>query len=97
MNNNASNQIYENKHAEHGAAVAKRHPIIGAILRFSGWWFGFSALYGTFAVCPFCGQSGCPVGAGSSGLIGGFLALCMQNWKAIIGAIHHKFTGIKVK
>ncbi len=59
----------------------KKHWLVWHLFRFLGWWFGFSGLYAMFAVCPFCGNTGCPVGAGSAGLVGGFMALCMQNWK----------------
>ena len=61
--------------------VVKKHPILGRLVKFFGWWFGFSGLYAMFAVCPFCGQAGCPVGIGSAGVVGGFCAICMQNWK----------------
>jgi len=30
-------------------------------------WFGFTGLYAMFAICPFCGQQGCPVGMASAG------------------------------
>ncbi len=73
--------------------IIKKHPILGRLLRFFGWWLGFSGLYAMFAVCPFCGQAGCPVGIGGSGLIGGFFALCMQNWKAFFKFIHSKLNG----
>jgi len=73
--------------------VVKKHPVLGRLLRFSGWWFGFSGLYAMFAVCPFCGQTGCPVGIGSAGLVGGFCALGMQNGKAFFQFIHSKLFG----
>lgn len=73
--------------------VVKKHPILGRLLRFFGWWFGFSGLYAMFAVCPFCGQAGCPVGIGGAGLIGGFCAICMQNWKAFFQFIRSKLFG----
>jgi len=46
--------------------------------RFIRWWLTFSGVYAMFGVCPFCGRTGCPIGAGSMGLVGGFFALCMQ-------------------
>lgn len=70
--------------------LLKKYPIIGHLLRFLRWWFIFSGLYAIFAVCPFCGRVGCPVGAGSVGFVGGFLALCMQNWKAFVKLICSK-------
>jgi len=53
----------------------------GRLFRFIGWWFGFSGFYSVFAVCPFCGQQGCPVGMASAGAVGAFFALCIQDWK----------------
>ena len=73
--------------------VVKKHPILGRILRFFGWWFGFSGLYAMFAVCPFCGQAGCPVGIGGAGFIGGICALGMQNWKAFFQFIRSRLFG----
>ncbi len=58
--------------------------VFGQLLRFFGWWLGFTGLYAMFAVCPFCGQQGCPVGAGSAGVVVGFFAVCIQNWKAFV-------------
>lgn len=62
----------------------------GYIFRFIGWWFGFTGLYAAFAVCPFCGQQGCPVGLGSAGTIGAFLTLCVQDWKRLFLFIKQK-------
>jgi len=53
------------------------------ILRLLGWGLGVASLYAMFSVCPFCGRQGCPVGAGSAGLVGGVSALLMQNWKTL--------------
>ncbi|WP_461834796.1 hypothetical protein [Desulfothermus sp.] len=39
-------------------------------IHFFGWWFGFMGLYSSSAVCPFCGQTGCPVGFASAGILG---------------------------
>jgi len=64
------------------AHIVKKHPILGHLLRLSGWSVGFSGLYIMFAVCPFCGQPGCPVGAASAGLIGAIFAVLMQYWRA---------------
>ncbi len=66
---------------------------LGQLFRFFGWWLGFSGLYAMFAVCPFCGQQGCPVGAGSAGIVGGFFALLIQNGKSFLRLITHKFFG----
>ena len=44
------------------------------IARFAAWWFGLFALLGPLSVCPVCGQSGCPGGAASAGILGGIMA-----------------------
>ena len=64
--------------------TVKKRTTFGYLLRFLGWWFGFSGLYAMFGACPFCGQAGCPVGLGSASLVGGFFALFMQNWRAFV-------------
>ncbi|HJX31864.1 MAG TPA: hypothetical protein VJ624_08470 [Thermodesulfobacteriota bacterium] len=64
----------------------------GHLFRFIGWWFGFTGLYATFAVCPFCGQQGCPVGLASAGTVGAFLTLCFQDWKRFFRFIKKKLT-----
>lgn len=49
----------------------------GHLFRFIGLWFGFTGIYSMFAVCPFCGQQGCPVGLASAGTVGAFFCpLC---------------------
>jgi len=73
----------------------KRRRMVGWVLRFLGWWFGFSGLYAMFAVCPFCGQSGCPVGAGTAGIVGGFFAILSQNWKALLFRLRGVLKGRK--
>lgn len=65
-------------------ASGEKRSFLGRIIRFFAWWFGFSGLYAMFAVCPFCGQVGCPVGMGSVGFVGGFFALLMQDWKTMV-------------
>jgi len=49
--------------------------------RFAAWWFSLFALLGPLSVCPLCGQSGCPGGAASAGMLGGVMA-------AFISALH---------
>jgi hypothetical protein len=64
----------------------------GHLFRFFGWWFGLTGLYSMFAVCPFCGQQGCPVGLASAGTVGAFLALCIQDWKLLFRFLKHKLS-----
>jgi len=71
------------------------HLVFGQILRFFGWWLAFAGIYSSTSVCPFCGRPCCPVGAGSAGLFGGFLALIIRNWKGAFKFFYHKlFKGI---
>ncbi len=44
------------------------------IARFAAWWFSLFTLLGPLSVCPVCGQSGCPGGAASAGILGGVMA-----------------------
>ncbi len=60
----------------------RHYPIRGRIFRFLGWSIGFSGLYMMFAVCPFCGQAGCPVGAASAGVVGGLFTLSVSALKS---------------
>ncbi len=64
----------------------------GHLFRFFGWWFGFTGLYSMFAVCPFCGQQGCPVGPAAAGTVGAFFALCLQDWKLLFRFLKQKFS-----
>ena len=61
-------------------------------IKFFKWWFILTALYSVSAICPFCGQSGCPTGAGSIGIIGGLLAFFMYVPKKMHG-FWHKILG----
>lgn len=53
------------------------------LLRFAGSWIGFSGLYAASGggACPFCGQSTCPAGFLSAGIVGGVLAFGLQAWR----------------
>jgi hypothetical protein len=62
----------------------------GHLFKFFSWWFGFTGLYAMFAVCPFCGQQGCPVGLASAGTVGAFFALCIQDWKLFFRFLKQK-------
>jgi hypothetical protein len=62
----------------------------GRLVRTFALWFGFTGLYAAFAVCPFCGRQGCPVGMVSAGTVGAFFALCFQDWKRLVVFIRTK-------
>lgn len=64
----------------------------GRFFRMFASWFGFTGLYAMFAVCPFCGRQGCPVGLASAGTIGAFLSLCTQDWKRLFIFIKRKIS-----
>lgn len=49
------------------------------LLQLFGWWFGFTNLYSAVTICPFCGQQVCPVNMATTGLLGMFSALWVQN------------------
>jgi hypothetical protein len=46
-------------------------------------WVGLSGAYMVLGSCPFCGQSGCPVGLLSAGVFGALIAgvLRLLNWR----------------
>lgn len=58
------------------------------IARFAAWWFSLFALLGPLSVCPSCGQSGCPEGPTSAGVLGGVGA-------AFISGLHWIFNCAK--
>ncbi len=87
-------RIHAEKH------LMEKYPFLGGLLRFFGLWFAFSGLYSMFAVCPFCGNAGCPVGAGSVGLVGILFAAGFQSvsyWLKGIGKMIRRFSGEKGK
>gem|GEM_PF-2046662 len=55
----------------------KRQPTV-LLLRFAGWFVGFSGLFAMGSVCPFCGKQGCPVGSVSAGFVGLLFASLAQ-------------------
>jgi hypothetical protein len=71
----------------------KKLPIIGNLFRFLGLWLAFTGVYNMLAVCPFCGQVGCPIGVGSAGVVGGFFALIVQNIKNVLNFVQNKLAG----
>ena len=78
------------EHHDHDHDKPRRLSPFGHLFRFLGWWLGFTGLYGVFAVCPFCGAPGCPVGLSTAGSVGAFLALCMQDWRRLFSFLWHK-------
>jgi hypothetical protein len=63
--------------------TSRKNGLFNALLAFLKPWLAFTGLYATFSVCPFCGQSGCPTGIGSAGLVGAVLALFAQKWNIL--------------
>jgi hypothetical protein len=62
----------------HDAPEAPGKRPMAGLTRYLSWFLAFSGLYAMSAVCPFCGRAGCPVGAGSAGLVGLLFASLMQ-------------------
>ncbi len=60
------------------------------IMHFLVRWLAFFGIFAGTTVCPFCGQPGCPVGAGGVAFAGGFFALLTQNWKAVLSTVKNK-------
>jgi hypothetical protein len=85
----AQKKMSSSEEVDHRDGARKMSPF-GHLFRFLGWWFGFAGLYSMFAVCPFCGQQGCPVGIASAGTVGGFLALCVNDWKRLLRFLKQK-------
>ena len=85
---NEKNNI-QNTEMDHNKKNVKLSPF-GHLFRLIASWFGFTGLYAMLAVCPFCGQQGCPVGMASAGTLGAFFALCLQDWKRLFVYIKQK-------
>lgn len=63
----------------------KKNNLLNRFMAFLKPWLAFTGLYAAFSVCPFCGQSGCPTGIGSAGLVGAVMALFTQRWNILMG------------
>jgi len=63
------------------SCIAESSSVSCRFFLFFRWWLVFFCIYSSSAVCPFCGQTGCPVGVGGACLISGFFALLLQRWK----------------
>jgi hypothetical protein len=68
----------------------RKQSVFYHVLKFLGWWSGFAGLYAMFSVCPFCGQAGCPVGAGTAGVFGGLFAFLIKG-KSFLLAVFSRF------
>jgi len=90
MKNEAEKINIQNTEKDHNKENIKLSPF-GHLFRLIASWFGFTGLYAMFAVCPFCGQQGCPVGIASAGTFGAFFALCVQDWKRLFVYFRQKF------
>lgn len=64
---------------------------LGYTIKLVSKWFGFTGLYAAFSVCPFCGQTGCPVGIGSASIVGAFFILIFQDWRILFNYIKSNF------
>ncbi len=71
----------EPRHLAEQYRHAKRH-----LVRFLLWWACLFGVAGPFAVCPFCGQPGCGMGAGFAGILGGVGAALMVVPRALRSA-----------
>ncbi len=91
MKNEKETINIQNKEIDHKKENIKLSPF-GHLFRLLASWFGFTGLYVMFAVCPFCGQQGCPVGIASAGTVGAFFALCFQDWKRLFLYIKQKMS-----
>lgn len=61
--------------------LSSKHPLRSKIYKFLGWWFIFAGGITVFSICPVCGQMGCPVGIGTTGILAGIFALIKTNGK----------------
>jgi hypothetical protein len=72
-----------------------RHPILGRLFLFAGWWFAFTGLYAMNSVCPFCGNVGCVVGVASAGIFGAVCAGGVAAWSRITHACRHACRAVR--
>lgn len=75
--------MHFHNHALVSTEKKRFHALRGKIFRFCGLWLSFFGLYTISTTCPFCGQPGCPVGAGGAGLMSGLMALFLHSGKTI--------------
>ena len=70
----------------------KKYPLRSKLYKFFGWWAIFASAITAFSVCPVCGQTGCPVGIGTAGILAGFLSLLKMNTKNFITFMKNIFS-----
>ncbi len=80
-----------NVSAEEHYPHSLKQSVFQRMMNFFKWWLGFTGLIAGTSMCPFCGQSGCPVGIGVASTMGGFFALFMQNWKEPFKRLYRRF------
>jgi hypothetical protein len=74
--------------------VIKNYPIRSKLYKFFGWWIIFAGSITIFSVCPICGQTGCPVGIGTTGILAGIFSLIKTGGKGYLTSIKRFFTKI---
>ena len=98
MNKNVSEKTAAGCHVDDNLQMkegGERKSVAFRIRHFVFHWLAFFGIFAGTTVCPFCGQPGCPAGAGSAALAGGFFALLTQNWRNFIVYIKNTFLGNK--
>ena len=75
--------------------VKIQHPFLSRIGGLFGWWVIFAGSFALFSVCPVCGQVGCPVGIGITGILAGFLALLKQYGKYLFLSLKEKISNTR--
>lgn len=65
-----------------GSSFLKR-----GLVRLFGWWVIFAGSLTLFSVCPVCGNMGCPVGLGITGIVAGMLAFFKQYGRYLLSRI----------
>lgn len=58
--------------------AANEYSFLARLPGFFGWWIIFAGSFSLFSVCPVCGNIGCPMGIGITGLLAAFLAFLKQ-------------------
>ncbi len=75
--------------------ITENYPIRSKIYKFFGWWIIFAGGMTVFSVCPICGQTGCPIGIGTTGILAGIFSLIKTGGKSYISTLKRFFTNRK--